>query len=674
MHQTFYIDVDEEITSVIDRLRKSKATENIFVIPQRALVLQSVINLRLLKKEADKLKKQIMLVSQDEQVRAISEKVGILFQSSMKGIEESDEIKENLSPKIRAERIKKVRSKRTGKKKRAEEIGSESFFEGSKPAPAVSGETPVPERLERENLINKELIKDLGDIQQKEAGIFSGIKDANKFSIASNKEKEETGDRPPIPDILSRKENLEPRFQSEAKSQEGDIYQVKKPQFKKEFDPIKERNINDIFRPALPEEKISQPGKSSSFSHYPPLSASVSDSALDEVPVTGKIKKFILIFGIVCFLTALLVGAYLIVPKAVAVVKLKSIAKKVDTEARGEISLSSVDVSGKVVPIKIIEKEKEKSVSFVPAAAGGNVSGKATGKITIYNEFSSASQPLVATTRFLTPEGKLFRLIKDTVVPGMSNVGGESKPGAVEVDVIADKAGKDSEIGPSTFSIPGFESSPKHEKFYAKSTVAMAISDNAQGADAKGVITASDIADAKSKVESELEKGIADEIKSEVPSGQVLLGDASNFENSIISSSSSETAGKNVASFGYSAKIKTRAMEVSESDLKQIVKSEGKLDVNIPDSKILVNLTGSDTDLKAGTASVKIHGDISLDSTFDANKFKSEILGKDEKQIKEILKNYPQVDGVEIDFKPSFLSGKVPRFTQRVEVKVEKGN
>ena len=66
MPQTFYIESDEEIISVIGRLRKSSAEKNIFVFPKRALVLQSIINLRLFQREAEKLGKKIVIVSQDE--------------------------------------------------------------------------------------------------------------------------------------------------------------------------------------------------------------------------------------------------------------------------------------------------------------------------------------------------------------------------------------------------------------------------------------------------------------------------------------------------------------------------------------------------------------------------------------------------------------------------------
>ena len=58
-HQTIYLESDEEITSVVDRLRKSEAKEIILVIPKGTALLQSIVNLKLLKKEAEKLKKHL---------------------------------------------------------------------------------------------------------------------------------------------------------------------------------------------------------------------------------------------------------------------------------------------------------------------------------------------------------------------------------------------------------------------------------------------------------------------------------------------------------------------------------------------------------------------------------------------------------------------------------------
>ncbi len=63
--ELLYIESDEEITAIIDRLHGAESASVRLVIPKGALVLQSLVSLKLLKREADKLHKEIALVSQD---------------------------------------------------------------------------------------------------------------------------------------------------------------------------------------------------------------------------------------------------------------------------------------------------------------------------------------------------------------------------------------------------------------------------------------------------------------------------------------------------------------------------------------------------------------------------------------------------------------------------------
>lgn len=63
--ELIYVESDEEITAIIDRLHTTGGAPVRLVVPKGALVLQSLVSLKLLKREADKLDKPIALVSQD---------------------------------------------------------------------------------------------------------------------------------------------------------------------------------------------------------------------------------------------------------------------------------------------------------------------------------------------------------------------------------------------------------------------------------------------------------------------------------------------------------------------------------------------------------------------------------------------------------------------------------
>ncbi len=79
----FYIEIDEEVTSVIDRLRGSQQVENIFVVPAAAILLQSVVNVRLLLQEAQRQEKAISIVTADEHAQKLVQKVGIPVYGSL---------------------------------------------------------------------------------------------------------------------------------------------------------------------------------------------------------------------------------------------------------------------------------------------------------------------------------------------------------------------------------------------------------------------------------------------------------------------------------------------------------------------------------------------------------------------------------------------------------------
>jgi len=75
--KTIYIDLDEEITSVIDRIRKIRDREIALVIPQRALLTQSLVNLRLLKNQSEILDREIIIVTADQTGKHLAVRAGL---------------------------------------------------------------------------------------------------------------------------------------------------------------------------------------------------------------------------------------------------------------------------------------------------------------------------------------------------------------------------------------------------------------------------------------------------------------------------------------------------------------------------------------------------------------------------------------------------------------------
>jgi hypothetical protein len=74
---TIYIDVDDEITSVIDKLHSSPHKIVALVLPKRAGVFQSVVNMKLLKRSADTDKKNLVLITSESAILPLAGAVGL---------------------------------------------------------------------------------------------------------------------------------------------------------------------------------------------------------------------------------------------------------------------------------------------------------------------------------------------------------------------------------------------------------------------------------------------------------------------------------------------------------------------------------------------------------------------------------------------------------------------
>ena len=75
--QSIYLENDDEITSVVDKLKSADSVGLDLVIPKESILLQSVVNLKLLKRQAETLGKEITIVTQDKVGTKLAEQVGI---------------------------------------------------------------------------------------------------------------------------------------------------------------------------------------------------------------------------------------------------------------------------------------------------------------------------------------------------------------------------------------------------------------------------------------------------------------------------------------------------------------------------------------------------------------------------------------------------------------------
>jgi len=627
MHKTLYIDIDEEITSIIDRVRKAEAKEVIIVAPKNAMLLQSIVNLRLLKKEADRRKKQLLIITQDKVGKKLIEKAGILAQAKKgKDIYLNAEPDEETYEPLYSREAGEIKEE-LEKENENREIGSSDFFEKTAERP----ETGVVEKKDGASPLPPKSTK---------SGKKTGKSKVNMSDIVISKphpKKKKAGkmDFPetvPGPELVVRegendfsqsyaKSNAEPPRMSQVSIKKADKYFRGSRRAKKDFE------IAKIDRGA---------------------------------------KRYFIFFAGLFFLLAVLAAAWLSLPKATLALQLKNQEKSASLDLTADAQAKSANADEKTLPANQEQAVKEISEDF--DATGTKTGGKkATGKAVIYNEFSTEDQPLVATTRLETGDGKIFRITENVVVPGVTKLGNETRPGAIEADVVADQPGESGNIGPSDFRISGFKDTPpKYEKFYAKSAGPM--TGGAEGE--TKIVTAQDIASAKEKIAADAKRAAIENLKSNLAADRKIFESA--VQTDVANISVSDAAGTEKEKFSATASAQASAISFSEADVKAILGAEltksGAKAEEIAFQKPL-NYILSESNIGQKMLKFQAKTDAKLAPDLDLENFKKGILGKSAADAQIYAKNFSAIEKMSISFWPFFVN-RVPAREGRVEIEV----
>ncbi len=202
------------------------------------------------------------------------------------------------------------------------------------------------------------------------------------------------------------------------------------------------------------------------------------------------------------------------------------------------------------IPGLLKEVAQEATQEF-PAQEVEISQAKANGKLTVYNDYSQA-QPLIAKTRFQSPDGLIFRLAKGVTVPAK---------GKLEINVEADQAGAQYEIEAAKFILPAL-SQWRRQYVYAESFEPMARKTSTQFQ-----ITQKAIEEATDNLEAQLLANAKEELALNIQKGQTIL--EKSLTTDTIKYSVSEEAGSQKQNFSVTLALAVKAVTLSEEQLKQ---------------------------------------------------------------------------------------------------------
>ena len=293
--------------------------------------------------------------------------------------------------------------------------------------------------------------------------------------------------------------------------------------------------------------------------------------------------------------------------------------------------------------------ELELSDTF-PATGEKEIGGEIAGKVKIINNYTK-NQPLVATTRLLTPDNKLFR-IKNTVnVPA---------GGSIEVEVYADTKTADMAIEPTKFTIPGLWAGVQ-DKIYAESLEKFEFKQ-----DAKKFVTQNDIDNAIALLNEKMVK------EAETKVANTAQKNIFSLDKDSVSVEVSNKVGDEVDTFNLKIKSAINVIGLSNEDVLSLIKekldilasSQGEAEVDAD------SLTYSLLNYNSEKSLAEIKVDFSAKSAFNGENGgidKKHLVNLSEKQIKAYLNGVSGLKSYDLFFRPSFIK-IAPMLSNRINV------
>jgi hypothetical protein len=86
MMEKIFLGLDDEITDVVEKMRNTTASDLVLIVPKGATLLQSAVNVRLLKKKSDDLDKKLSVVASDAISKQLASQAGLVVHSSINSI------------------------------------------------------------------------------------------------------------------------------------------------------------------------------------------------------------------------------------------------------------------------------------------------------------------------------------------------------------------------------------------------------------------------------------------------------------------------------------------------------------------------------------------------------------------------------------------------------------
>lgn len=435
---------------------------------------------------------------------------------------------------------------------------------------------------------------------------------------------------------------------------------------------------------ALPvsSEKRQKPDKKTNRRRKGESRSKHASKMADTHSVSKRVRMALILFIFLGLLLILGVLVYVFIPKTFITVAPQQITQSKEVEfllleesgGNGKNKEGLLENSGRFT---VREEKIDKEKSFRATGDGEGGSQKSRGTITIYNN-GNQPQPLVATTRFESPDGKIFRLREDVVVPAQTtNTNGSIVPGTLETEVQADRSGESYNIKPTTFTLPGLKGTGKFDSITAKSEVAFV--GGVSGDSVYSIVTEEDVVGALdiliAEIKAEFAEGITENYSIDVGTAERLIYvDIKDPVVQPVVGVASESFLVHATGVVYIAEFSERELLESmlSSTVDQISESSGVEDWRAEMQSVEYSKIEWDRESERLVVRLKQTGEFT--TIVNTEQLRQDILGKSVEEAQKVIEDHGTVEEIGVEFSPRFYQGGIPILESRVFVEVDEEN
>ena len=384
-----------------------------------------------------------------------------------------------------------------------------------------------------------------------------------------------------------------------------------------------------------------------------------------------KTKLLSIIIPIICIGLFYYLG-FAVLTKAEIDITAKKLNLSLDNfEVLIDKNVSESNYSQKVIPGNLFVFPESYEQEFQSTGQGKD-EVRAKGVITIINNYSSSPQILVATTRFETSDGKIFRLDSRVVIPGASSKDGKLQPSSIDVNVTADKPGPDYNISACTdsckFTIPGFKGTDKFEGFYGISSKPM----TGGSLGSVPMVTADDLKNSENTILEVINQKISEDVQTKIPSTLAII-DGAKSGVKIEKLTSDVSIGDFRQTFKVTAAGEVSVIAFRNEDLINLVQNQ--FNAQKPDKydycqNPTIEYLRVNPDFKTGSLKLTLSVKQIICFHLNTDEIKSSIAGKNQQELTVVLNSLDGVEQVKAKLFPFWLKS-VPKNLNKINIKID---